>query len=146
MKKYSLFVAILAGSLAAHALTVTKGNIYTRPSGATYPDPLSGITYAGGNSYYAVADNGADVWGLYPCTIQLSADGKTVSSFQIATTNNAVKPSGMSDIEGVAYDPSTGNVWIADESKKTIKEYNPTTGAVAGDKAFYRVKVIVPNE
>ena len=80
MKKYSLFVAILAGSLATHALTVTKGNIYTRPSGATYPDPLSGITYAGGNSYYAVADNGADVWGLYPCTIQLSADGKTVSS------------------------------------------------------------------
>ena len=69
-----------------------------------------------------------------------------MSSFQIATTNNAVKPSGMSDIEGVAYDPSTGNVWIADESKKTIKEYNPTTGAVAGDKAFYRVKVIVPNE
>ena len=130
MKKYSLFVAILAGSLAAQALTVTKGNLYTRPSGATYPDPLSGITYAGGNSYYAVADNGATVWGLYPCSFQLSADGKTISSFQIATTNNAVKPSGTSDVEGIAYDPSTGNVWIADESKKTIKEYNPTTGAV----------------
>ena len=122
--------AILAGSLAAHAISVTKGSVYTRPSGATYPDPLSGITYAGGNSYYAVADNGATVWGLYPCSFQLSADGKTVSSFQIAATNNAVKPSGTSDIEGVAYDPATGNVWIADESKKTIKEYNPTTGAV----------------
>ena len=108
---------VLAGSLAAQALTVTKGNTYTRPSGATYPDPLSGITYAGGNAYYSVADNGADVWGLYSCTIQLSADGKTVSSFQIATTNNAVKPSGTSDIEAVAYDPATGNVWIADESK-----------------------------
>ena len=129
-KTYSLFAAVLAGSLAAHALTVTKGNIYTRPSGATYPDPLSGITYAGGDSYYSVADNGADVWGLYPCTIQLSADGKTVSSFQIATTNNAVKPSGTSDVEGIAYDPASGNVWIADESKKTIKEYNPTTGVL----------------
>ena len=129
-KAYSLLAAVLAGSLAAHALTVTKGNIYTRPSGATYPDPLSGITYAGENSYYSVADNGADVWGLYPCTIQLSADGKTVSSFQIVTTNNAVKPSGTSDVEGIAYDPATGNVWIADESKKTIKEYNPTTGTV----------------
>ena len=48
-KAYSLLAAVLAGSLAAHALTVTKGNIYTRPSGATYPDPLSGITYAGEN-------------------------------------------------------------------------------------------------
>ena len=132
MKKMSaaLLVATLCGTFAAHAISVTKGNIYTRPSDATHPDPLSGITFAGGNSYYAVADNGADVWGLYSCTIQLSADGKTVSSFQIATTNNAVKPSGTSDIEGVAYDPSTGNVWIADESKKTIKEYDPTTGAV----------------
>ena len=131
MKKiYPLFVAILAGSLAAQALIVTKGSVYTRPSGATYPDPLSGITYVGGNSYYAVADNGADVWGLYTCSFQLSSDGKTISSFQIATTNNAVKPSGTSDIEAVAYDPATGNVWIADESKKTIKEYNPTTGAV----------------
>ena len=131
MKKSRLVLAtILAGSLTAHAISVTKGNVYTRGSGNNYPDPLSGITYAGGNSYFAVADNGADVWGLYPCTIQLSADGKTVSSFQIATTNNAVKPSGTSDVEGIAYDPSTGNVWIADESKKTIKEYDPTTGAV----------------
>ncbi|MBR1587457.1 MAG: esterase-like activity of phytase family protein [Kiritimatiellae bacterium] len=122
--------AIFAGAWAALALTVTKGTVYTRGSGANYPDPLSGITYAGGNAYYTVADNGAAVRGLYPCTIQLSADGRTVSSFQIVTTNNAVKPSGTSDIEGVAYDPSTGNVWIADESKKTIKEYDPATGAV----------------
>ena len=130
MKKTMIILAsLLVGGSVANAISVTKGTIYTRGSGANYPDPLSGITYAGGNSYYSVADNG-DVWGLYPCTIQLSADGKTVSSFQIATTNNAVKPSGTSDIEGVAYDPSTGNVWIADESKKTIKEYNPNTGTV----------------
>lgn len=131
MKKTMIVLAsFLFGALTANAISVTMGTMYSRGTGTNYPDPLSGITYAGGNSYYSVADNGAAVWGLYPCTIQLSADGKTVSSFQIATTNNAVKPSGTSDIEGVAYDPSTGNVWIADESKKTIKEYNPTTGAV----------------
>ena len=71
MKKLRFALAtILAGSLAAHAISVTNGNVYTRGSGANYPDPLSGITYAGGNAYYSVADNGADVWGLYPCTIQ----------------------------------------------------------------------------
>ena len=129
-KTTTILMSFLLGALTANAISVTMGTMYTRGTGTNYPDPLSGITYAGGNSYYSVADNGAAVWGLYPCTIQLSADGKTVSSFQIATTNNAVKPSGTSDIEGIAYDPSTGNVWIADESKKTIKEYNPTTGAV----------------
>ncbi len=130
MKKLMvLSAAIFAGAQAANAsLTLTKGNVYTRSSSAVYPQPLSGITYAGGNSYYTVSDNGA-TYGLYTCTIQLSDDGKTINSFQVATTNNAVKPSGTSDLEGVAYDPSTGNVWMADESKKTIKEYNPTTGA-----------------
>ena len=49
MKKLRFALAtILAGSLAAHAISVTNGNVYTRGSGANYPDPLSGITYAGG--------------------------------------------------------------------------------------------------
>ena len=131
-RKIVVSAAILAGAMMANAasLTLTKGNVYTRSSSAVYPQPLSGITYAGGNSYYTVSDNGA-TYGLYTCTINLSEDGKTINSFQVATTNNAVKPSGTSDLEGVAYDPSSGNVWMADESKKTIKEYNPTTGAAA---------------
>ena len=37
-------------------------------------------------------------------------------------------PSGTSDTEGVAYDPASGNVWIAEEEGKTIKEYNPQAG------------------
>ena len=114
---------------AEAAVSLTKGTIFNRDSNAIYPDPLSGITYAGGSSYYAVADNGV-ACGLYPCTITLGSDGKTVSSFAIATTNNVVRLSGTSDLEGVAYDPATGNVWAADESKKTIKEYDPATGAV----------------
>ena len=128
-----LATAALAASVAfglQAAVTVTKGSIYSRPGDSNQPDPLSGITYAGGNQFYAVADNGATVWGLYPCTISLNSAGTAVSSFSIVTTNNCVKPSGTSDVEGVAYDPATGNVWIADEAKKTIKEYNPTTGAV----------------
>ena len=126
---YATAALLVVGlALSASAISITKGNIYSRNASGVYPDPLSGITYAGSNSYYAVADNGA-TYGLYTCTINLSEDGKTISSFQIATTNDAVKPSGTSDLEGVAYDPSSGNVWLADESRKTIKEYT-ADGAV----------------
>lgn len=113
---------------AAEAVSMTAGTTFSR---ATYPRSLSGITYAGGNTFYAVADdasNGEN--GIYPYTITLSADGKTVSSATTCTTNNAVKLSGTSDLEAIAFDPASGNVWVADESKKTIKEYNPTTGAI----------------
>ena len=81
-RKIVVSAAILAGAMMANAasLTLTKGNVYTRSSSAVYPQPLSGITYAGGNSYYTVSDNGA-TYGLYTCTINLSEDGKTINSF-----------------------------------------------------------------
>ena len=79
---------VLAAMLAAGGCALTgdrvheseepRWNVVRELRLPSCPSYLSGITYAGGNSYYSVADNGAAVWGLYPCTIQLSADGKTV--------------------------------------------------------------------
>ena len=111
---------------ASADISIIKG---TQKSRTTYPRGLSGITYAGGNQYYSVCDNGNEI-GLYPCTVTLSSDGKTVNSFSTVATNQAIRLSGTSDLEGVAYDPATGNIWAAEEAGKTIKEYNPTTGAV----------------
>ena len=127
--RLTVVCAVLMGvtSLTASAtISITKG---TEKSRSTYPRGLSGITYAGGNQYYSVCDNGNEI-GLYPCTVTLSADGKTVNSFSTVATNQAIRLSGTSDLEGVAYDPATGNIWAAEEAGKTIKEYNPATGAV----------------
>ena len=124
MKK-SRFVlaAILAGSLAAHAISVTKGSVYTRPSGATYPDPLSGITYAGGNLYYAVDDNDKK---LYPLTLAIGTDGSLASSG--ITIGTGVTMSGVADAEGCAFDPCSGKLWVSDETGAKIREYDPETG------------------
>ena len=108
---------------AEAALRVEVGNVYERPDDST---GLSGITYAGGNSYYIVCDNGAK-HGIYHATITLSADGKTITSYNISPT--PVVPQGTTDNEGIAYDPSTGNVWVTDEDEMTVREYDVATGA-----------------
>ena len=107
-------------------IALTKGTEKNRSS--TNPRGLSGLTYLGGNKYYAVADNGAEI-GLYPCTIALAEDGLSVSSFSTIATDVAVKLPGTSDLEACAYDPATGNLWVADEAGATIKEYT-TNGVV----------------
>ena len=117
---------IVGLAFSASAISITKGTAKSR--NATYPRGLSGITYVGGDEYYAVCDNGNEI-GLYPCTATLSADGLTVNSFSTVATNKAVKLPDTSDLEACAYDPATGNIWAADEAGKTIKEYT-TNGVV----------------
>ncbi len=127
-------VALLAVGLAFNAeanVTLTAG---TEKNRSTYPRGLSGLTYLGGDKYYSVADNGVEI-GLYPCTIALAADGLSVSSFSTVATNAAVKLPGTSDLEACAYDPATGNIWVADEAGATIKEY--TTNGVAVQTLSY---------
>ena len=117
---------VLGLALSAIAdVTLTKG---TAKSRGTYPRGLSGLTYLGGNKYYSVCDNGVEI-GLYPCTIALESNGLSVSSFSTIATNLAVKLPSTSDLEACAYDPATGNIWVADEAGATIKEYT-TNGVV----------------
>ena len=112
-------------AFSASAISLSKG---TQKSRSTYPRGLSGITYVGEDRYYAVCDNGNEI-GLYPCTVTLSSDGKTVDAFSTVATNAAVRLPSTSDLEACAYDPATGNIWVADEAGKTIKEYT-TNGVV----------------
>lgn len=122
-------VVCLTAAGAFGAVTMTAGTATSRP---TYPRSLSGITYAGGNTYYAVADDNGPEGGLYQYTVTLSADGKIVTG-QSISTNNVVKLPNTYDLEGVAFDPASGNVWAADETRETIKEYDPETGAVVSE-------------
>lgn len=122
-------VCCLVTAGAFGAVTMTAG---TAASRTTYPRSLSGITYAGGNTYYAVADDNGPEGGLYQYTVAVSEDGKSVTS-QSISTNNVIKLPNTYDLEGVAFDPATGNVWAADETRETIKEYDPETGAVVSE-------------
>jgi len=115
----------LCAALASQAVTLTPGEQAVRPLS---PRGLSGIAFVGGDEYYAVADNGPEC-GLYPCRLRLGSGGRSVASFSV-DTNAFVRLKGAADLEAVAYDPLSRNVWAADEAGKTIREYNPKTGAV----------------
>lgn len=57
---------------ACAALSITTVSQVTRPSSATYgAEQISGITYAGGDLYYAVDDNDKK---LYPITLKINRD------------------------------------------------------------------------
>ena len=117
-------------SAAAADISVAVGKVFQRPS---VPKSLSGITYAGGNRFWTVADDGTGAeGGLYACTIDLGPEGTNVVSFSICSTNERVRLGTASDLEGCAFDPATGRVWATDEGGRNIREYDPATGEQVG--------------
>lgn len=125
MKAVAATVFAVGAAFSAPAVTLTPGEQTAR---TLFPRAISGIAYVGGDEYYAVADNGPEC-GLYPCRLRLGADGRSVASFSV-DTNGFVRLKGAVDLEAVAYDPLSRNVWAADEAGRSIKEYDPKTGAV----------------
>ena len=95
------------------------------------PASLSGISWAGGNAYYAVSD---DVFtgevGLYPMTIELATNGLSVISCSIPSPTNRISLAKAYDLEDVAFDAVNGTVWVADETRGTVKEYRVADGTV----------------
>ena len=126
MAKINTGIALIFAALfipaAAKALSILDGNAVNRPSEGI---ELSGITWAGGNTYYAVNDTNASN-RLYKLTIPLGSDGRISS----CTVVSSVTLAGSSDLEGCAYDPASGNVWVSLEgNNSSIREYDPQTGA-----------------
>lgn len=117
------FLAILASSRAA--LTVTKVSEVTRPSSSSYgAEQISGITWAGDNLYYAVDDNDVK---LYPLTLAINrADGSLTK--EGITIGTGVTMASSHDMEGCAFDPCSGKVWISQETSALIREFDPGTG------------------
>lgn len=120
-------VALLPSMRANAALKITTVSQTTRPSSSTYgAEQISGITYAGGNLFYAVDDNDKK---LYPLTLAINrANGQLATSG--ITIGTGISVSGANDMEGCAFDPASGKVWISEEPSARIREINPATGAV----------------
>ena len=108
--------------------TLTLGTPFRR---SLLPASLSGISWAGGNAYYAVSD---DVFtgevGLYPMTIDLATNGLSVISCSIPSPTNRISFAKAYDLEDVAFDAVNGTVWVADETRGTVKEYRVADGTV----------------
>ncbi|MBR1837696.1 MAG: esterase-like activity of phytase family protein, partial [Kiritimatiellae bacterium] len=104
------------------ALSIAAGSEVTR---ATTTDgiELSGITWAGGDTYYAINDSNATN-KLYKLSMPRNSSGN-VSSCSLVSS---VTLSGYTDLEGCAYDPASGNVWVSTEGTAGIHEFDPSTG------------------
>ena len=127
----SVLVAMMVVGLpsANAALKITTVSQATRPSSATYgAEQISGITYAGGDLYYAIDDNDKK---LYPITLKINREtGSLASSTNGMDIGTGVVMSGSHDMEGCAFDPASGKVWISQETNALIREFDPATGAL----------------
>lgn len=115
-----------APSAAAPAVTVSRSgqSPFTMSSGRTGAAELSGITYAGDTTYYAVGDNGAkSIWQLY--TSLNTSTGRIRSSL---VTGAIAAPELGSDSEGIALRPGHGSVFVADEITSSISEFSLSSG------------------
>ncbi|MBQ3748667.1 MAG: esterase-like activity of phytase family protein [Kiritimatiellae bacterium] len=114
---------------ACAALSITKISEAYRPSSAG-AEQISGITWAGGDLYYAVDDNDKK---LYPLTLGINGDGELASTN--ITIGIGVLVQSASDMEGCAWDPASRMIWVSDETGPTIRKINPETGATSGSVA-----------
>ncbi|MCR5750929.1 MAG: esterase-like activity of phytase family protein [Kiritimatiellae bacterium] len=106
---------------------------------------LSGLAYAGGDTYYAVDDGDGY---LYQLTIPIERETGRIklddsyrrkpygtNGFVHGTAEITFMPgvrmSDANDMEGCAYDPASGKLWIAQEKDALIREYDPATGKIS---------------
>lgn len=86
---------------------------------------LSGLTWLGDNAFLAVSDNGGP---MFPLTIELdTADGTVISAYIAPGT-----PLNGTDLEGIAFQSSSGHVFVSDEVGPQIRIHDSTTGALVG--------------
>ncbi|MGI5869420.1 MAG: esterase-like activity of phytase family protein [Kiritimatiellia bacterium] len=85
---------------------------------------MSGIAWAGGDLFYAVDDTDKM---LYPVTININRSTGSFAQSDIAI-GTGVLTAGGHDLEGCAFDPASGALWISDETGATIREFDVLTG------------------
>lgn len=123
---WGLCVVVAAGTAPAQALTVTPVGGFALSSNGTDAGDLSGLTWAGGSQFYAVS-NGTNK--LYPLSVGLNATTGAITS---AALSPGVILAGGADVEGVAYDPTDGRVFVSNETGSAIRKHAIATGAATG--------------
>jgi hypothetical protein len=89
---------------------------------------LSGMTWMGGDNYYAVSDSVGSP-NIYPVTIDLNSDG-TIAS---ADLGGAMALAAGDDNEGISFHPGRGTLFVSDEGDHpdggAVREFDRFTGA-----------------
>jgi cysteine-rich repeat protein len=126
-----LLASVLAAPAAGDWMVADPGQgaVPLLGAGAGDAAELSGITWTGGTSFAAVSDNGGPMFSL-------SVDLDTADGSIIAATLGAGTPLAGSDLEGIAFQPATGNVFVSDESGPQIRIHRFSDGAVVGSVAL----------
>ncbi len=118
--KTLISIASALVSCAALASRLETVAMTTRDEGG--PQGLSGITPVGNSGiYFCIDDTGGK---LHEYKVVFSASG-AVEKFILRGT---VPLKGVKDGEACAFDPLTGQVWVADEYSRGVAAYNPNTG------------------
>lgn len=92
-----------------------------------FPEGLSGITWLAGSSYLAIDDSGGV---MYPLSVLLDpVRGRPMS----VTLGTKVVLEGVTDGEGIAFDPLRGSVWVSDETGPRITEHDLRSGRRLGE-------------
>lgn len=104
------------------------------------PEGLSGLAHVAGDRYYAVDDRGGL---LHELKISVNAEDE-VTACEVA---RSVRLEGRRDLEGCAYDPLDGRVWVSDEHDSSVRQFDPQTGRETARAAVPDVflKDVVPN-
>lgn len=125
-----------AAALLVVALTAGCSTVRTEPEGSDgartaedvcefardeNPEGLSGVTRIGGNRYFSVDDRGGMLHELEIVLNDAGDDGT-------CTVKRSVRLEGRVDLEGCAYDPMNGLIWVSDEHDTTIAAFDPETG------------------
>ena len=123
-------MTIVAAFPACAALKMTKVSQVTRPSGYNFTygaQQISGVTYAGDNLFYAIDDTDNK---LYPLVLAINRSDGSLAEAGISIGAGVVM-SGGNDMEGCAFDPCSGGVWISQETSALIREFDPATGTLS---------------
>ncbi len=120
--------AALAAFSAQAALKAAKITEVYRPytPSTNKAEQLSGITYVGGDSYYAVDDVDDK---MYPIAIHINRATGAITRDDIEI-GVGISLADSDDLEGCAFDPASGNVWVSQETYARIREFDPATGAL----------------
>ena len=117
-----VIASTLAAAVQAAAATLSYVAEIDRPE---KPEALSSLSFVSNGVYLSATD-----WhpALYELSV-VAADNGRSPDLSIARKCDL---EGAKDVEGVAWDPLRGTVWIADEVNAVVSEHDPTTGRRLG--------------